>query len=801
MKRRWLLERRRIKQWALSLVLLFPPLADADIRLDRDALTNVTETSMLVISGNNPSYDDAILVIRADDKHNPTYADRANMERVIPPGGFTLQVPVASLRTPGGRKIELDKLRQVIIFPGKAEHRLDLEDATVSTPKPLGENVFAWDLGPAGSAIWPGFQPLTPDSSMIKGLVTGQSLHPIDRSARMQAADALTIDGIKGIDTLMLPLPAGKWQITLWLRDPGEWELLPHALKREIKANSQTVFYQNMTPTAWIENVYLGLQSRRVTPESSSWQHFGKRESDRVTFEVKSDGQPVRLSLFGDTPDARFISAVLAAPAGSPEVLEMLTRQRQHWWEQNWPISEWKAWPSGQPGLRLQNADAKAAPGTSVVFSLDFEQGNLPGAPIVILKQPAHDQMLLPAHWHWSQWQLTRSHLSSTLLVPNDDYLRHGILPENKGIALPRRLMIRVDVPEHQSPGRYQGDMQIMIQGKVLRQAFTVEVLDVTLPEMQKPVGIYLEKQVQFGWFSELAPLGDQGLLCDLTFLRKLGFTGVSPPFETPHNEASRQSFDSLSNSLNMLGFQYTMAYAPAKRLTQKVGVGSAASIVAEIESHYASRLKPTPYWSIADEPSNPGNTDLFRDMYRSFSMLAPNAKLAGHLNSRHDRQYLLMFDLVLVNDGFGIDVDAVKETKAKGPTVWLYNLPNPRAAAGFYLWHSGADGFLKWHGRMPTADPFDPTDGREFDVQMLYPSANPCPVEPDIHTDLYALMQGIVDYRWLMWLESKATNDVDAARVFGSIKRELPNQWHTMRDIDNNTMDNWRKRIMKLAQ
>lgn len=147
---------------------------------------------------------------------------------------------------------------------------------------------------------------------------------------------------------------------------------------------------------------------------------------------------------------------------------------------------------------------------------------------------------------------------------------------------------------------------------------------------------------------------------------------------------------------------------------------------VQEIETEYKKRLQPTPYWSIADEPSNPGNKDLFLDMHKSFSMLAPEAKLAGHLNSREDRAYLSMFDLVLINDGFGIDVEDVQETQKDEREVWLYNLPHPRAAAGFYLWRSGADGFLKWHGRMPTADPFDPTDGREFDVQLLYPSAQP---------------------------------------------------------------------------
>ncbi|WP_231870090.1 hypothetical protein [Grimontia celer] len=786
-----------MKHWILALALFCPSLVMAEIRLDKSDIGDVSVTSMLVVSGNNLSNTDAIAVIRADDTKNPGYADRANIERVIPPGEFNIEVPFASLRTPGGRSLDLKSLQQIIIFPGRAERGFALTGARVMTPKPLGKNIFAWDLGPSGSAIWPGFQPLTPNSPMV----TGRSIHPIDRSTRMQAADALTFDGIRGIDTLTLPLPAGNWQVTLWLRDAGEWEFLPHPLKREILVDGKAVYRQNLSPKNWIDNVYLGLREIKVSPESSSWDHFGARKSDRVTFDIKSTGKPVKVTLKGDSPDAQFVSGILAEPADNPLVLEMLTRQRKLWWDRNWPVAAWTKWPTGQPKLSTKEKTVSAAPGTSVLIPMEFEQGNLPGAPMVMLKQPSQEKGRLSASWHWSQWQLTRTHLSSTLLAPNDNYLRHGLMPENQGVALPRRLMVRVDVPEAQAPGDYQGEVQVILQGKILKAPFNVSVLDVSLPALEKPVGIYLEKQVQFGWFKELTAIGDMAMVCDLKFLRKLGLTGISPPFATPHNEDTQKEFDALSDNLNMLGFTSAMAYAPAKRLSQSIGVGNAANVVADIESRYKQRLQPTPYWSIADEPSNPGNVDLFKEMYQSFSMLAPDAKLAGHLNSDHDKEYLPMFDLVLVNDGFGINVDQVKETQKDDREVWLYNLPNPRAASGYYLWHSGADGFLKWHGRMPTADPFDPTDGREFDVQMLYPSANPCPEEPDIHTDLYEIMEGIVDYRWILWLEETAKSDSNARLLLASLKQELPDKWNRMREVDTRTMDTWRNKIMDLAR
>lgn len=785
-----------MKNWLLAL-LLIPMFANAELRLEKAALADALDTTILVISGNNPASSDAIVVIRADDSRNPGYADRANIERVIPPGEFHLDVPFASFRTPAGRQLDLSALEQIIVFAGRETEGFVIQDVSVNNPPPLGKGIFAWDLGPVGSAIWPGFNPLTPDSPLL----AGHYLQGIDRSARMQAADALTFDGIRGIETMALPLPAGKWNITLWLRDPGEWEYLPHPLEREIRVDGRTVFQQRRNPQAWIDEVYLGRQNEKVSPRSSSWDHFGERKSDRVTFNVSSSGKPVLLSLLGDTSDAQFVSAILAAPAYNPQVLEMLTRQRKLWWDRNWPVADWTKWPTGQPRLSARQSSLVAAPDTSVLVTFDFEQGNLPGAPLVVVNQPQHLGKRLHTDWHWSQWQLTRTHLSSTLLAPNDDYFRHGMMPENDGVALPRRLVVRVGIPANAQPGDYEGQLQVKMQGTTLSAPFSVSVVNTTIPALNKPVGIYLEKPVHFGWFPETNNLGIDAMQCDLRYLHKLGLTGISPPYSTPSDEKSRVEFNRLSDALATRGFFSPLAYAPAKRLTQALGVGNAAMAVQEIETEYKKRLQPTPYWSIADEPSNPGNKDLFLDMHKSFSMLAPEAKLAGHLNSREDRAYLSMFDLVLINDGFGIDVDDVQETQKDEREVWLYNLPHPRAAAGFYLWRSGADGFLKWHGRMPTADPFDPTDGREFDVQLLYPSAQPCPDAPDIHADLYEIAQGIVDHRWLQWLEEAAETNPNAKSLLLQMTKQVPDTWEGMLEIDTAMLETWRAQIIDLAR
>ncbi|TMO20768.1 hypothetical protein CWC28_21840, partial [Pseudoalteromonas sp. S4492] len=109
---------------------------------------------------------------------------------------------------------------------------------------------------------------------------------------------------------------------------------------------------------------------------------------------------------------------------------------------------------------------------------------------------------------------------------------------------------------------------------------------------------------------------------------------------------------------------------------------------------------------------------------------------------------------------------------------VWLYNMPNPRLAAGFFLWKSGADGYLHWHGRMPTADPFDPTDGREGDVIYMYPWVGSCPSTMTIHQRLLTLQEAVTDLRWMLWLEAEAAVDSKAQELVEQISRKIPGHW-----------------------
>ncbi len=131
------------------------------------------------------------------------------------------------------------------------------------------------------------------------------------------------------------------------------------------------------------------------------------------------------------------------------------------------------------------------------------------------------------------------------------------------------------------------------------------------------------------------------------------------------------------------------------------------------------------------------------------------------------------------------------------GPPPWFYNLGTPRAA-GFYLWQSGAEGYLQWHGRMPTALPYDPTDGRESDFLLLGPQA--CEAHR-LSYDLLLLQQGIEDLRWLAWLEQAARQQVEAALQLQRLREAVPTRWQQAEALPASRWSGFRGEIEQLAK
>lgn len=768
--------------------------------------------TLLTVTGINRSRSEQTLVIRMDDQPEPGYANRINLERVIPTGSFKIKVPLHGLKTPSGRAFSPQHLQQIIVFAANENSPMELTAVDFLKPRPLGHGAKGWDLGAASSPLWPGFTPLTINSPWLKGSM----LKAIDRSHKKQAADALSSDGIRGIESLHLPLSAGQWHITLWLRDPGEWEYLPHPRQRLIHAEGQPVHQWSVSPQQWIAQEYLRGIQREPEPADTSWHLFGRRQSHRVSFPVMVDDDGLQLTFQGDQPEAGFVAAVLAEPEPDYPERYAVEAERAQWWHDNWPI---KAWPLFSQsitdynlhGLRLEAINPKplkAAPGTVVSINLKLHHRGMPAKARMQLTNPSFGPNQLPASIRWGQWQVRRSGLSSTLLEPDNSLLRAGQLPPLDSHPMPRRLNVLVQVPEHVGSGTYTGQLQVQVGQERLVHPIEIQVLDIQLPPADRPIGVYLDRAVHFDWFRETRVWAERQEVCDLRFLKQLGMTGIAPPLATPDTGSNQARLLTQLTRIHEIGYlSPVIAYTPVKRLLASTG-STAATVdrLQRVDQQLMSGLQPRPAWVSADEPSNPGQQSHFQALKQQTSATDAPLTLAGHLNHSKDEDLAHAFDLLLVNEGFGANLDRIHQFQQSHRQVWLYNLgaygkpASWRAASGFFLWQTQADGFLQWHARMPTADPFDPTDGRESDVQLLYPSHTPCEPIPPIDARLLELVEGIQDLRWMLWLEYQAKRRTDAQSLLKELTRVIPDDWKIMNTVPVSELALWRQKIEALA-
>ncbi|MGE6106055.1 hypothetical protein ACLHZT_20995, partial [Aeromonas veronii] len=449
---------------------------------------------------------------------------------------------------------------------------------------------------------------------------------------------------------------------------------------------------------------------------------------------------------------------------------------------------------SAADALQQASQPVLAARGSQLLLEFAIHAATDDPAPLLVIQPPEQVGSPLALTPYYGKWHLIRPQASGTLLAPSDQELVEGIAGLTLLADAPRRLVLQMTVPRDAPAGRYLGNIQLLSQQQLVQLPLTIEVLPLTLPAASKPVGIYVEAPPYLNWLSPNPEALKEQIAaasrCDLQRLAKLGISGLSPAL--PQDEAGMRE---VMGEAAGLGFvPPLLAYTPLKRWG-----GDPASQLDQWQTRQqaltASGLPPLA-WSLFDEPdlaTLPAITTLAREMKRR----DPAVIRAGHFNHPGQVGLLAEVEIALINAGFGADKADVARVRQHKVTPWFYNLGTPRAA-GFYLWQSGAEGYLQWHGRMPTALPYDPTDGRESDFMLLGPQA--CEAHRLSH-DLLLLQQAIEDLRWLAWLEQEARYQVEAALLLERLRDQLPTRWQVAEQLPSAAWIQWRREIEQLAK
>ena len=644
--------------------------------------------------------------------------------------------------------------------------------------------------------------------------------------------DPLVANGLRGLSRIRLAAPPGKARVTIWSEDPGDWETLPQFLSRTIVANGVTVVAEKLAPAEWLARRYLRGRWQEHDADSDTWTAYGALRGDRRTVEVDVGRDGVVIEVEGATAEERFVSAVLIEKAGSSKALEQVEGERADYYRSNWrtvPAKEIRgSWPFsgithttrihlGQVGIgpgtssanrhRHTALKAKVAPGTGTRLVLEASAAQRIAKPVITIEEPkrAGGGPGLPTRLWAGLWKLTQRDMTSSLHTLWDEQLmsdaaRLDIKPAGADGTASRRYELWVDVPDHAAAGTHSGRVRIGTAGALEEVPIEIEVLRTKLPQLQKPVGFYLAYPAHLSWRDATRLDRERQAKCDLELFAKLGLNGTAPPVSAPLRDGL-DTFIAETKAAQAAGVAPGwLLYDPLKDLRYAFGDDRAARIGASAVDSLKRAGLPLPVFTAADEPSNPEQfTKGLQPWITALRKASPDFKLAGHLNSPSDVALLGSFDVAIINSGFGLDFATIDRVAKTGKSVWIYNTFEPRLTAGLWLTYSRAERYVQWHARMPTADPYDPLDGREVDVQVIYPNETVCAASIDIHRDLLRLADGAVDQRWLLWLQSRS--EPEAKQLAQKMRTRLGSNWSAATRLTDKDIAVMRAEIVALAE
>ncbi|WP_419533796.1 glycoside hydrolase domain-containing protein [Endozoicomonas sp.] len=747
--------------------------------------------SELIISGQNESKKQQILIVRLDNEDSSDYRSRVNQEFTLSPGSFELILPLSGLKASSGKPFK-QPYSKLFVFGADMWAGIQLEKILISAASKLPEQTLALDFGSGNSAAFPGFESIGKNSSYLKGKITERV---------RTSGDSLIRDGISGVTSLQIPWSDGQWKLSLWTQDQGEWEYLPHFLTRQIIANGTTIIDEKFTREQWINNVYLAGRKKEGGIDGDLWSLVGKRRSGFISQNIQVSDGMLNIDLKGDY-DARYISALVLEPLDGIFAQATQEKRRERFLNQ-WSVHN----PQYSPpdGLSLEDISQQVkddeayylvARDTILNLTFEIESPVDDIAPVIVVSPPkSSDGKSLKVTTRYGHWRFERPAPNATSLILDDSYLRADMESIQLSNKKPRRLYVQVNVPSEAFSGDYSGKIQLFSRGELKLLDYKVRVLPVVLPKLETPVGLYLEPTPYYQWFKSLEGQTSTATSCDLSLLASHGFSTVAPALPTPDTEASRQEFIQQLKQVKRFGFDgKILAYSPLKRLLQQKSELSAGADLMKLQQLLKDQELPEIYWSIFDEPAN----DTFSQIKSTARLLKDGSlqfKTAGHLNNESQAELAETTDLLLINHGIEVTEESIKQLQ-KNSSVWLYNMPEPRLAAGLFLWRSSAEGYLQWHGRMPTADPFDPTDGREGDVMYIYPSANQCPKSLDIHRRFLDLHEATIDLRLIQLLKDKSLSNPKFENTLAGISELISNEWLIASELTNKDMIDIRKMI-----
>ncbi|MEP9369362.1 hypothetical protein [Xanthobacter sp. VNH20] len=763
----------------------------------------------VVVQGDNTTGKPLTVNLRIDDISSTDWHSRGSAVQTVPPGPFVLRSPVSSWVTPSKRRLDRTQIKRLIVFVNPPQPGIALGDVHVENANPLPEGALGLRFAPTPDIAVPGFETVLPNDPRLSpgagALVRTQN-------------DPLLSSGLNGIRTITVPWTSSTTAtVSLWTEDQGEWEYFPHSLNRTITIDGQVVLDQHYTPQEWIDRVYHRGLWKEAMIDGDPWSVYARDRGGLVTATVPVVDGKIVVELASDQPPNNgYIAAMVVAPGASTAAVDAVEAWRRQRYGERWPVLDKPVDPALATGVTLRVLPAGTPRSQHPFWRADLPvetrvraaRGSLVSVDFLALSNvddlSANVSVSAPngvtPQVRWGKWTYMRRGVGENALAITSDVLEGDLSFLRIASGIPRRLNVTFTVPTNAPAGALPVTLTLDIAGTQVSATAVVDVLPLALPQITEPIGYYLNAPPYEAWFRPTPDQADREMACDYAALRSFGVTGISPDLVTP-TPAQMPRYLQQTRLARDAGFRPPfLDYTSVKRLEAAAGTGPMAADVAAAEAQLAAAGLPTPLWAITDEPADePAGIAALQRAHDALKAQAPQAQLAGQLNNPSNRKLLGLFDTVLVNFGYGVSAAGFAELQGRGITPWLYNMLDYRAAAGFQFWRIGARGYLQWHARAFTADPRDPTDGRESEYAILPLSASRCQPVPTVDARLIETADGMGDLQWLHWLEAQAAGDPAAKALRDELFAAIPADW---RDYAKTPLELFalRKRIMDFA-
>jgi hypothetical protein len=770
------------------------------------------------------------VTVEIRDRETHDYWTRVNYTTVVPPGASTLIIPTALYvgeKSRPGRSLMRDAVtRLVFAISDRPQAPLYLDHVRVErdteTAKVLFDELWAFDVGPAGSTVMEGFIPLDQSKVYTRGRGYGWKDAQFWRGFDALQPDPLYRDFLcveKG--GLALDVPNGRYHVFVNMDSPsGYWGEVQRYRKRALILNG-TRHVDTMDMESFKKHYYRNWDKEDFPSQNT----FDKYQipyfkEHRHTVDV-SDG---RLSIdFEGENWACCVSAIVVYPdtraAEGQRFLDFVKERRRFHFDNAFkrvlprptgeavrpteaetkrgfvafrrdPMKDVNVNDRPLPGERIEELTGSAFAGEYAPLTVSLLPLRGLGDVTVTTTELRGPGGTIPdgaIGVGYVQYRVTRVTMegsvytiSPRLVIPRS----HADVPE----GVTRTFWLTVKVPADTAPGEYRGLVRVRPEGGTtlsLPVRFTVR--KGKLDPVDIPAGPFGHR-IELPWYEEETGAWNRAMARKSVLkLREYGFTTASglPEIQYRGFKGGEPQFDFSRGDAQMemfraAGFRMpVITYCPLHGLNlyfrdedamRSAGFSDYSQFIkavfGAIQAH-ADRANWLPvYWNIGDEPAGDDvvrsavNAEAYRQAFPKGPPLftAPTSFQGSNSKDPHFRLAKALH-VVAWN---GHDREGVKLQHEAGSDWAFYNGGN-RWTYGVYMYKAakqyGMKFRLSWHWNVVAGDPYYALDCREDD----YAWCNSSPdgeLIPAVHFE--HLREGLGDYRRLLTLARLAREQAD---------------------------------------